>query len=244
MCKNKSVFIRSARTTSGFTLLEILIALFIFSIVSMIMVSALHTVFNSQSITAKHAAALSKLQIAFLLMSRDFEQTINRPIINAKGIVEGPFIGTPDTVTFTHAGLANPLGSMLRSTLQRTEYSLNNEQLIRSIWPVLDQTQKTLPSHRVLLRSTTALRFDYLDTDGKFQNNWPPADQKQGVFPRAVRVIITLKNWGTLSQLYLIPGQTEKPTQTPGQQGKPPEQPPGQNTAQPPPGKLPRANPN
>src|SRR5882724_2931530 len=150
----------------GFTLLEILIALFIFSIVSMIMVGALHTVFNSQSTTAKHAAALTKLQIVFLLMSHDLEQTINRPVTNAKGIEEGPFIGSHDTVTFTHAGFANPLGSLLHSTLQRTEYSFNNEYLIRSIWPVLDQTQKTLPSHRTLLHSVTELRFEYLDSKG------------------------------------------------------------------------------
>jgi general secretion pathway protein J len=233
---------------AGFTLLEILIALFIFSIVSMIMVTALHTVFNSQSITAKHAAALTKLQIAFLLMSHDFEQTVNRPVTNAKGIVDPPFIGTHDTVTFTHGGVANPLGMMQRSTLQRTAYSLNNDRLIRSIWPVLDQTQKTLPSHRVLLRSTTELRFDYLDNQGKFQNNWPPADQKQSAFPRAVRVIITLKNWGTLSQLYIIP-QTEKPPekapsgQTPGQpSAQPAGQMPGQPSMQAPSGQPSSAN--
>jgi len=223
----------------GFTLLEILIALFIFSIVSMVMVSALHTVFNSQSITAKHAASLTKLQIALLLMSRDFEQTVNRPVTNAKEIVEAAFIGTPDTVTFTHAGMANPLGTLQRSTLQRTQYSLNNAHLIRSIWPVLDQTAKTLPSYRILLRSITALRFEYLDNQGKFQNNWPLADQKQAVFPRAVRVIITLKNWGTLSQLYLIPVQI--PGQLPGQ-------PPGQASGQTPnptqPGQPPSAKPN
>jgi general secretion pathway protein J len=210
--------------SKGFTLLEILIALFIFSIVSMIMVSALHTVFNSQSITAKHAAALTKLQIAFLLMSRDLEQTINRPVTNAKGLVENAFIGTPNTVTFTHAGFTNPLSSMVSSTLQRTQYSFNNAQLIRSIWPVLDQTQKTLPDHRILLHNITALRFEYLDNQGKFQNNWPQPNQKQAIFPRAVRVIITLKNKGTLSQLYLIPAQTE---QMPGQSST--QTPPGQS---------------
>ncbi len=232
---------------AGFTLLEILIALFIFSIVSMIMVSALHTVFTSQSTTAKHADALTKLQIAFLLMSRDFEQTINRPITNAKGMVDPPFMGTHNTVSFTHGGFANPLGMMQRSTLQRTEYSLDNDHLIRSIYPVLDQTQKTLPSHRILLHSTTDLRFDYLDNQGKFQNNWPPTDQKQSVFPRAVRVSITLKNWGILTQLYIIP-QTEKPPekapgQTPGQPlEKPPgsqEQPSGSPSMQPPIGRPP-----
>ncbi len=201
---------------NGFTLLEILIALFIFSIVSMILVSALHTVFNSQSATAKHAATLTKLQMAFLLMSRDFEQVINRPVTNAKGIVEGPFLGTPDTVTFTHGGVANPFGSLQRSTLQRTQYFLDKEHLVRSIWPVLDQVQKTLPNDRILLRSITALRFEYLDNQGQFQNNWPPPDQKQTVLPRAVRVIITLEKGGILSQLYRIPAEIQQQIQ-PGQ---------------------------
>lgn len=227
---------------NGFTLVEILIALFIFSIVSMIMVTGLHTVFNSQSNAEKHADALTKLQITFLLISHDFEQVINRPVTNAKKIVEGPLIGTHDTVTFTHAGFANPLGSLQRSTLQRTAYSLENEQLIRSIWPVLDQTQKTLPNKRIILRSVTNLRFEYLDNQGKFQDNWPSADQKQDVLPRAVRVTMTLKNWGTLSQLYLIPSQTLK---TPEQTAKQPtDQPTNQTTMQPPqPGQPPNAQP-
>src|SRR5262249_40344578 len=97
----------------------------------------------------------------------------------------------------------------------------------RSIWPVLDQTQKTLPSHRSLLHSVTELRFEYLDRQGKFQNNWPSADNKQDIFPRAIRITLQLKNWGTLSQLFLI-SQTMKPqmqtlpqeqTQTPERQG-------------------------
>jgi hypothetical protein len=53
----------------------------------------------------------------------------------------------------------------------------------------------------------TTLRFEYLDDKNKFYNNWPPPDQKQAIFPRAVRVSMTLKNWGTIRQLYLIPAQ-------------------------------------
>lgn len=217
---------KNKQSPKGFTLLEILIALFIFSIVSMVMVNALHTVFNSQAITARHAATLTKLQIALLLMSRDFAQTVNRPVTNAKEIVEAAFIGTPDSVTLTHGGMANPLGTLQRSTLQRTQYSLHNAHLIRSIWPVLDQTAKTLPSHRILLHSINALYFQYMDNQGRFQDKWPPAGQKQATLPRAVRVLIVLQHGGTLSQLYLIPaqipGQLPEKTSTQTQPGQPP----------------------
>src|SRR6185312_5679581 len=102
----------------GFTLLEIIIALFIFSIVSIIIVSALHNVLNTQAATEKKAARLAELQIALLLLSRDIEQTVNRPIVNASGMLEG-FIGSSHTITFTHAGFVNPFGQLQRSTLQR-----------------------------------------------------------------------------------------------------------------------------
>jgi general secretion pathway protein J len=192
---------------NGFTLIEILVATFIFTLVSMIATSALHTIFNSQSATEKSAAALTDLQIALLLLGRDIEQSINRPITNAHDRQEAAFRGTRDTITFTHAGFANPLGQLQRSTLQRTQYSIIKEQLIRTTWPVLDQAPQTLPSQRILLRAVTDLRFEYLDYQKKFQTNWPAADPKQAApLPHAVRVFLTLKNWGTLSQLYLIPG--------------------------------------
>ncbi len=200
----KLPFVR--RTQNGFTLLEILIALFIFTIVSIIMVTAMHTVFTTQSATEKQAGRLAKLQIALLFVSRDLEQTINRPITNTTGKKEG-LIGTRNTLTFTHAGVANPQGKMLRTTLQRTRYRLEKESLIRDTWPTLDQVNKSIPNSRVLLTDVTELYFEYLDDKNHFQKFWPPSDSSQSVMLKAIRVSLTLKNWGKISQFYLIPGQ-------------------------------------
>ncbi len=201
------------KKTIGFTLLEIIIALFIFSIVSLILVSALHNVLNIQSTTEEKAARLAKLQIAFLLLSHDIEQTIHRPIMNVSGTQEG-FIGTPDTVTFTHAGLTNPFGQLQRTTLQRTRYQFQNKKtFVRTTWPVLDQTRDTPSDTRELLNDVSDLQFEYLDNKGKFQPVWPPLDQPSALLPKAVRVSLTLKNWGKIQELYLIVGQPfEKPT--------------------------------
>lgn len=189
----------------GFTLLEVLIAIFIFTIVSIIMVSGLRTVLNSQSITEKQSDKLANLQLALLLMSRDIEQAINRPITSAKGNVEPSFVGTPTNVTFTHAGFANPEGQLHRSTLQRTEYTLEKTRLVRGTWQVLDQTAKTLPDKRILLDNLSDLRFEYLNPQGKFTNNWPEGGQSQSALPKGIRVHLTIKNWGTITQFYLTP---------------------------------------
>jgi general secretion pathway protein J len=194
------------RNKLGFTLLEILIALFIFTIVSMIMVSTLHTVFDSQATTAKNAEKLSKLQLCLLLMSRDFEQAIDRPITNAKNMDESAFVGSPRSVAFTHGGWVNPKAEEQRGTLQRTEYSIENHRLVRSTWSVLDQSAKTIPNKRMLYDKVSDLRFEYLDEEGKFQNNWPKENSPVPL-PVAIRVSIILENWGKITQLYLLKGQ-------------------------------------
>lgn len=190
----------------GFTLLEIIIALFIFSIVSIIVVGALHNVLTTQSSAQKKAERLSELQITLLLMSRDLEQVINRPITNSSGNAEG-FMGATREVTFTRAGFENPFGQLQRSTLQRIRYEVNHGKLQRLTWPTLDQTHTTKPDVKILLNSVLDLQFEYLDKNGHFQKTWPPLDQPRAILPLAVRVSLTLKNWGQINQLYIIAGQ-------------------------------------
>ncbi len=200
MPRNKS------KKMAGFTLLEIIIALFIFSIVSLIMVAALHNVIAIQAATEQKTTRLAELQIALLLISRDLEQTINRPVTNSAGKLEG-FMGTPKSVTFTHAGLSNPLGQLNRTTLQRTRYEFTKNTLIRITWPVLDATSATPMDKRQLLDSVNELHFDYLDSKGHLQSIWPPLDQLNAILPRAVRISLTLANWGKITEIYLIAGQ-------------------------------------
>jgi len=198
----------------GFTLIEIIISLFIFSIVSIIVTSALHNILNMQSAAEKKATRLAQLQITLLVMSRDIEQVLNRPITNASGQIEG-FVGTANTMTFTHAGLANPFGQLPRSTLQRTRYELNNGILERLTWPMLDQTNGTKPDVKSLLNAVKELHFEYLDNKKHFQSVWPPPDPQQAMLPLAVRVSLTLDDWGKISQLYIIPGRSLEKTDQP-----------------------------
>lgn len=199
---------------AGFTLIEILLAMFIFTIVAMIITSALHTVITTQTATEKSAARLNELQMALIFLSRDFEQTIERPITNANNAPEEAFIGSEKTAIFTHAGVTNPLGNTTRSTLQRTRYRLDNKNLVRDTWFMLDLADHTPPNQRTLLKGITDLKLEYLDAAGKFQPTWPPpADSAiTAKLPKAVRVSLTLVDFGEIIQLYIIPGQmSEQP---------------------------------
>ncbi len=193
------------KTSVGFTLLEILIAVFIFALVSAICATGLHTVLTSVSATEKRSTQFTELQTALLMLSHDLEQTIHRPIARASNVREG-FIGEPEAIYFTHGGLVNPFAIERRSTLQRVSYQFNGNTFVRVTWPVLDRLKEQPEDRRVLLDPVNRLRFDYLDEDNHFQSSWPPDEKHKSISPKAIRVTLVLPKWGKLSQLYLIPG--------------------------------------
>jgi general secretion pathway protein J len=192
------------KKAAGFTLLEILIALFIFTVLSMMLASTLHNVINLQSHVEANATRLRKLQIGLLIFSRDIQQAVNRPVLNSFGKEENAFIGTPQSFTFTHAGVATQAGDStgagIQSTLQRTRYMWSSHVLWRMTWETLDQTPESRPHSRSLLADVTDVHFQYLDKEGHFLNRW----QEKQQLPRAIRLFLTISNWGKLSQLYVI----------------------------------------
>lgn len=198
-------------SSSGFTLLEILVALFIFTILSMLLVSALHNIINIQSRTETSAAHLRELQITLLTFSRDIEQAVERPIKDNNGADEQAFIGTPTELTLSVAGLSNPTGELLRSAFQRVSYNMDKDTLYRVTWPVLDRAPDTKPHKRALMNDLDSVEFEYLDKEGKFHHEWPPAGQNSQALPKAVKIHLTISNWGEISQLYVI---SAEPLQT------------------------------
>lgn len=206
------------RTNSGFTLIEILIALFVFSILALILSSALHNVINIQSGTDHSAERLRKLQFALLLFSRDIEQSVDRPILNATGRQDPAFVGKARSVVFTHTGIAVSPDSFAHSNMQRAEYSFHDNALWRNTWQALDQPPDAKPRQRKILDDVSDVRFEYVDEKNRVQKEWPVAGQSNTqLLPRAVRIYLTIPNWGSMSQLYVIPTQAIKqPALPPG----------------------------
>ena len=190
----------------GFTLLEILIALFIFSILSIMMAGGLRTVINAQSGAERSAERLRHLQIVLVRMSRDIEQVVNRPVKTSNGQDASAFFGTPQGFAFTHGGMAGQ--SQQHQVLQRAQYIWGRQQLWRMVWDVLDQAANSpKPNQRLVMDHVTNARFEYLDSKNVFHKNWPVQGLANQPLPRAVRVSLTIADWGTVRQIYVIPAQ-------------------------------------
>jgi general secretion pathway protein J len=200
---------------NGFTLLEILIALFVFTIVSVILVTALHRVIDAQTVTENKALKLRQLQMTFLTISRDIEQIVNRPITDATGKEEGAFVGSPHHFFFTHGGYAKPMQFLRDSSLQRAGYFFYENSLWRKTFSVLDQAPQSQAKSRVLLSNLKNANFAYLDNQGEFHDSWASEARAQDPLPRAIRIQLTISQWGKISQLYVIPAEPSNATRRP-----------------------------
>ena len=66
------------RNKKGFTLLEVLIAIAIFAILSLAAYEVLHGVLRSSEISKQHSESLTELQRAMMIIEQDFSQITYR----------------------------------------------------------------------------------------------------------------------------------------------------------------------
>ncbi len=208
----------------GFTLVEVLIALAITAFVSTIAYTSFTTVLNGVENTQATAERVYEINRAWMMISRDLDQFVPRPVRDEFGDVEPALQGGMAArfpLSLTRAGWHNPLGHE-RPELQRVNYRLEEETLWRDSYPVLDRAGETEPLSAELLQGVEEVRVLFLDSPENARSlgtgteldtrNWPEnwvADSSRpgaGVgAPLAVEVRLILSDWGEMRRIYALP---------------------------------------
>lgn len=69
----------------GFTLIEVLMALFIFSILAILTMRGLQTTLNAKQISQQKLEQLAEIEIAYSIIQQDIEQIVNRNVLEPSG---------------------------------------------------------------------------------------------------------------------------------------------------------------
>jgi general secretion pathway protein J len=158
----------------GFTLLELMVAISIFAIVSLLTMGGLSNILDTQAHTEKSMQRLIRMQMVFTIMSRELQQLAKRPIRDEYGAdmdaitseISGGFSG----IEFTHQGRFS-LGDTV--SLQRVAYYLEDKKLIKKIWRVLDRVEDTKANKQIIIDGVDDLNISFYSISQS--NNKDPA---------------------------------------------------------------------
>lgn len=194
----------------GFTLIELLVAIAIFGIISVLALGGLNTIVQQQTLAKEQMVRLGQLQRAVRKMTEDFAQLNPRHVRDVLGqSTEPPLVtaGLSDNLMrLSRSGWRNPV-PVPRGTLQRVQYRLEDEKLIREYWPVMDYPLGMEPRSEEVLDGVLGIEIEYLDDGAQWTTQWPPLREINSttfVYPRAVRIRFDLAAWGEIERVVAL----------------------------------------
>jgi len=190
----------------GFTLVEMMLALFIFGLVSAAGVGVMRFSMDNQERVRAQVARLAELQGVRALLKADLSQASTRRTRGADGRPAGrAFFGNEQTsggplLALVRRGVDNP-DAAPRASLQYVEYRLAEGRMERRVRTGLDGGDFDPP--QLLLTGIRSARLQFL-WHGQWLDTLPLGAHVD--LPQAVRLDLELTDYGAVSQLLLVTG--------------------------------------
>lgn len=192
----------------GFTLLEVLIAIAIFSMISMSSFSIFNTVIKSNESSKIRTDRINELQRGFLLIERDLLQIAKRSIrLNGEAPQEdflytddNSFSDSESTLAFVRHGWTNPGLLLPRSNMQSVAYQLNEGTFERLHFNFVDAIQGQEPKIRKLVTEIEELNFEFF-----YDKEWQDKIIEKSL-PQAIAVEFITKDYGLIRREFLVAG--------------------------------------
>lgn len=196
------------KLSQGFTLLEVLIAIAIFSVISMASFSIFETVLNSDTVTKERTERINELQRGFLIIERDVLQIARRSVRFYGEAPQSGFLHTDiesysdgeQAISFVRHGWTNPGLLLPRSDMQSVAYQLNENTVERIHFNFVDAVLGEEPKVRALISKVESLSFEFYD--GK---KWQKTLQ-ESTLPQAIAIELDTTDYGIIRRQFLVAG--------------------------------------
>lgn len=201
----------SYANNKGFTLLELLLAMAIFTLVSLSGYSIINTMVTADGVSKKKLARLNKIQTAFIVLERDIIQLSRRhiriegdePLSGFLHSGEGNFSGNVESLLFVRAGWSNPNLILPRGDLQAVSYQLDGDVFQRSHFNYVDAAPGETPKVRPLLDKVETIAFEFY-----YKNKWQQ-ELIANKLPKGIAVQITTQDLGVIRRQFLVAGDND-----------------------------------
>jgi general secretion pathway protein J len=207
--------------TRGFTMIEVMIAIFVSAIMFAIGYSAINQALRDRDGINTAQARVTEIQRGMRVVAQDFAQIIARAARDTSGtgqLMPAVMATARDNtlLTFTRGGWSNPAG-LPRPAEQRVRYRFIDGALVREHWQAVDPALNIEPRQRILITRVKAVEVRFLDpVTRNWRTDWPvsttsgplnPAQTDMLLLtrPLAIEFTIVLDDWGRVQRLFEIP---------------------------------------
>ena len=172
----------------GFTLLEVLLAIALFAMLSLLTAQMLTTTIDSNEQTKKHQQRFSAIVRTVNLLDKDIRQRV--PVTQLQGEKETLMLTTASSNSYPDACCA--------PDIQRVQWYLQDHTLYRTLWRYPEDTTPAIT--QPMLNGVNAFTLRYYNSKEKA---W--MDTAATPSPGAMEVTLKLADSGTITRLTLLP---------------------------------------
>ncbi|MEH6470372.1 MAG: type II secretion system minor pseudopilin GspJ [Halopseudomonas sp.] len=214
---------RRSPSQQGFTLIEMLVAVGLLSLLGIASALALNSALRSQTIIGDKQTSLEHLQRSQRLLSRDIEQLVLRQGRDLYGDPLAPALIANNEANASEEGLLLQFfktgrrmlnRSAIGSTLEQVRYRVEDDQLLRETSSVLDPSVTTPWHSSAILSDITELRLRFFHGN-QWHSQWPPLSTAGAAptagaspMPKAIEIQLQTLKFTDVTQLILIPGDS------------------------------------
>jgi general secretion pathway protein J len=174
--------------TRGFTLIELMSALLILSLLALMSFRGLGAVLDSRDHVRQETEKWRRVSVFFARFQRDVQLSAPRPILAGAGRLEFSRLAAAD-------GIDAP---------RRVGYRLNESREIELLlWPTLDAAPDLEPTIYPLLSAVAKFQLEYLGSDLAWGSAWPRTERDPPL-PQAVRLRVVLASGEELMRVFSL----------------------------------------
>lgn len=201
LCKERAV------PAGGFTLVELLTALMILCLLSLMAYRGLGALMDARQHVSEETAKWRRTAAFFERFEQDIRLAAPRPVRGHAGAQPGTapaWLGRADGTPGPSLEFSRFAADETADTARRVTYRMGaNQEIELLLWPGLDLAPGTQYLRYAVLTGVTRVELQYLGPDQTWVPNWPVPGVDAAI-PRAVQLRIVLQTGEDIARVYAL----------------------------------------